>query len=234
MKKPLLLQIVDALSSRYPYLQMRIDATGRQDLSPLQKCTAAIRILAYGSPADSIDEYVRICESTAVECLEAFVTGINEIFGDEYLRKPNNEDINHLLQLGEACGFSSMLGSIDCSNNDINVLNQSYVFNDVLQGQAPLVHFIVNGTQYNMGYYLADGIYPDWATFHTRRCRLELLFKLSCHTDNVVVLFELKFPLYHSQFLLCDFEDNMAILCGVLAFGFNLFVAHSVCNSFFI
>ncbi|XP_024630897.1 uncharacterized protein [Medicago truncatula] len=51
------------------------------------------------------------------------------------------------------------------SNNDINVLNQSDVFNNVMQGRAPEVHFSVNRTEYNMGYYLSDGIYPEWATF---------------------------------------------------------------------
>jgi len=51
------------------------------------------------------------------------------------------------------------------SNNDINVLNQSSVFDDVLYGRAPLVQFIINGTSYNIGYYLVDGIYLDWATF---------------------------------------------------------------------
>jgi hypothetical protein len=51
------------------------------------------------------------------------------------------------------------------SNNDTNVLNQSTLFTQVLQGRAPEVKFTVNGSEYNMGYYLTDGIYPEWATF---------------------------------------------------------------------
>ena len=51
------------------------------------------------------------------------------------------------------------------SNNDINVLNQSPLFIEALKGQAPQVQFSVNGRQYNTGYYLADGIYPEWAVF---------------------------------------------------------------------
>ena len=51
------------------------------------------------------------------------------------------------------------------SNNDINVLNQSPLFNDVYNGRAPQCPFQVNNVQYKLGYYLADGIYPEWATF---------------------------------------------------------------------
>ncbi|KAI5417860.1 hypothetical protein KIW84_042473 [Lathyrus oleraceus] len=83
MHRHVFLRIVDALGNHDEYFQMRVDATGKMGLSPLQKCTSAIRMLAYGSPADLVDEYVRIGESTSIECLERFVKGVNVVFGAE-------------------------------------------------------------------------------------------------------------------------------------------------------
>ena len=60
MNKPLFLRIVHRLSTEVQYFQPSEDATGRSSLSPLQKCTAAIRQLAYGGAADTVDEYVRL------------------------------------------------------------------------------------------------------------------------------------------------------------------------------
>ncbi|KAI5400008.1 hypothetical protein KIW84_065089 [Lathyrus oleraceus] len=99
MHRHVFLRIVDALGNYDEYFQMRVDATSKMSLSPLQKCTVVIRML------DLVDEYVRIGESTSIECLQRFIKGVNVVFGAEYLRKPNNTDVKHLLQMGESHGF---------------------------------------------------------------------------------------------------------------------------------
>ncbi|KAL1209355.1 Protein ALP1-like [Cardamine amara subsp. amara] len=211
MNKPLFMHIVDRLSNEIQFFQQRRDATKRFGLSGLQKCTAAIRMMAYGCAADAVDEYLRLGETTAILCLEHFVDGIISLFGDEYLRRPTPEDLQRLLDIGEIRGFPGMIGSIDCMHwewkncptawkgqytlgsgkptivleavasqdlwiwhaffgppgtlNDINILDRSPVFDDILQGRAPKANYFVNGHEYNLTYYLTDGIYPKWQTF---------------------------------------------------------------------
>ncbi|GJR31717.1 protein translocase subunit SecA2, chloroplastic isoform X1 [Tanacetum coccineum] len=48
------------------------------------------------------------------------------------------------------------------SNNYVNVLRQSTVLNDLKVGKAPEVPFVANDVNYKWGYYLTDGIYPEW------------------------------------------------------------------------
>jgi hypothetical protein len=47
------------------------------------------------------------------------------------------------------------------SNNDINVLNQSPLFIDVIREHTPKMSFTVNGHEHNMRHYLTDGICPS-------------------------------------------------------------------------
>ena len=54
MNKPLFMRIIDRLSNEVEFFRQKEDALGRLSLSPLQKCTAAIRVLAYGNAADAI------------------------------------------------------------------------------------------------------------------------------------------------------------------------------------
>ncbi|GJV25233.1 ALP1-like protein isoform X1 [Tanacetum coccineum] len=49
------------------------------------------------------------------------------------------------------------------SNNDINVLYQSPLFNDLKTGRASKIPFVANGVSYPSGYYLVDGIYLELA-----------------------------------------------------------------------
>ncbi|KAG2299831.1 hypothetical protein Bca52824_036303 [Brassica carinata] len=49
--------------------------------------------------------------------------------------------------------------------NDLNILDRSPVFDDIINGIAPQVNFTVNETEYHMAHYLTDDIYPKWTTF---------------------------------------------------------------------
>ncbi|XP_058835800.1 putative nuclease HARBI1 [Topomyia yanbarensis] len=114
MNRNLFTRIVNEVKSTNVYFVQRADATGKIGLSTLQKCTAAIRQLAYGSPADAIDEYTRMSESSARSCMLEFCRTIVDRFASQYLRSPNSEDIKRLLDEGQKRGFPGMLGSLDC------------------------------------------------------------------------------------------------------------------------
>ncbi|GKD90605.1 ALP1-like protein [Tanacetum coccineum] len=211
MARPLFNQIVNAVTNHSAYFQSNPDCTGREDISPLIKCTFAIRQLAYGVNASFLDEYMQIRSSR--KALDSFCQAVMEIYGPEYLRKSTVTDVEKLYRHHEEKhGFLRMLGSLDCtdwewfgcpyafkaqyvrrdhgsnpfilleavasqdlwiwhaffgvagSNNDINVLYQSPLFNDLKTGRAPEIPFVANGVTYPSGYYLVDGIYSELAT----------------------------------------------------------------------
>ncbi|XP_059451103.1 uncharacterized protein LOC132181892 [Corylus avellana] len=207
MHRPLFCRILSAVEVYNPYFVQSRNCAGTLGLSSLQKITPAFRMLSYGVPADYVDEYVQIGETIAIESLQNFVEVVVSIDSNTYLRSPNNDDVDRLLEVGESRGFPRMLRSIDCmhwqwkncpaawkgmflghrheptmileavasqdlwiwhavfglsgSHNDINVLEQSSVFFEFVEEHAPPANYLINDHNYKMGYYLADGIYPQ-------------------------------------------------------------------------
>ncbi|CAL8162570.1 unnamed protein product [Prunus armeniaca] len=175
------------------YFVQKRNCVGVLGLLPEQKFTAVIRMLAYGASADQVDEIARMGKSIALESLVRFCDAVETLYTRDYLRRPTPRDLQRLLQKAEWRGFPGMIGDygnrkgqksiileavagfdtwvwhpffgVAGSQNDLNVLGQSPVFNDVLRGEAPKIIYEVNNIVYQIRYYLADEIYPRWTTF---------------------------------------------------------------------
>ena len=113
LSRHLFLRILHTLQQHYDYFVQRRNAANTVGLSCEQKMTAALRMLAYGMSAGSLDKYVRIGETTTIKCVKRFCQGVVEIFRPEYLRSPNAADISRLLWKVNQRGFPGMLGSLD-------------------------------------------------------------------------------------------------------------------------
>jgi hypothetical protein len=175
-----------------PYFNFRYDAVGRARLSGLQKCVAAICILVYGLPTDAVDEYVRIGESTPVNLLIISVQPSSLYLGNSTFGLGMRGSIDCMHWAWRSCpttwkgqftgrgkqptmileavaahdlwiwhAYFDMPGSC----NDINVLQRSPVFSPYLKNQCPDARFTVNRNSYDVGYFLADDIYPEWPAF---------------------------------------------------------------------
>ncbi|CAN6725426.1 unnamed protein product [Malus baccata var. baccata] len=136
----------------------------RRGLILEQTITVSLRVLAYGASTNQVDEIVRMGKSTILKSIS--------FYSNECLRKPTTIDLQRLLKNGEMQGFPGMIGSIDCmhwtwkklskcmarslwrqkmsqkAQNDLNIIAQSPVFDEVLQGKAPKITYWVNGHKY--------------------------------------------------------------------------------------
>jgi hypothetical protein len=110
MHRSLFIHIMNVVEQHEDYFEQKRNAAQQQGLSCLQKVNAVFRMLTYGVATDATDEYVCIGESTALQSLRRFVKVVIDIFGEEYLRAPNESDIHRLLALGDERGFPGMLG----------------------------------------------------------------------------------------------------------------------------
>jgi hypothetical protein len=114
MHRTLFERIVKDCEANWHYFTRRRNAAGAMGFSAYQKISAAMRVLAYGIPADYCDEYLRIGQDTTTESVRRFAKMVIRLYGDWYLRAPNEEDTKRLMETNEKRGWPGMLGSLDC------------------------------------------------------------------------------------------------------------------------
>jgi hypothetical protein len=112
MKTTMFIDICHSIARRNHYFQRTCNAAGVPGFSTIQKVSAVVRMLAYGGPADHLDEYIRMGESITLECVNKFTRTIVEEYDDIYLREPNAQDIARLLEVAEQRGY--LVVSIAC------------------------------------------------------------------------------------------------------------------------
>ncbi|XP_022041674.1 uncharacterized protein LOC110944321 [Helianthus annuus] len=184
MSRRLFTRIANDLAGLDPFFTQRPDARNYEGFTTLQKCTAAIRQLAYGTVADALDEYLQMSARTtrefvqahearhefpgmlgSIDCMHWAWHNCPTAWRGQYTRG----DHSHPTLILEAVAsqdlwiwhsFFGLPGSL----NDLNVLYQSAIFTDFVNGTGPDTRFTVSGVEYRRGYYLADGIYPSWST----------------------------------------------------------------------
>ena len=114
MRRELFLCFVDGVLGFDPWFRQTPYAAGRPWLSTYQKCTVALRMLAYGIPVDAIDEYARLGESTALEAMKRWMATIHSCFSATYLRQPMRADLERQIRINTNHGFPRMFASLDC------------------------------------------------------------------------------------------------------------------------
>uniref|UniRef100_A0A0D3DWV2 Uncharacterized protein n=1 Tax=Brassica oleracea var. oleracea TaxID=109376 RepID=A0A0D3DWV2_BRAOL len=159
MNKELYMRIVHRLSENVPFIQHRRDATGRCMNLRSRGPTNLV------PPVEDIKALERqIARRRREEEQQAHLHRLGFMM-EQHQNQP---------QEGEAIGQGAAnlrprqpqrqaraIGTL----NDTKVIDQSPIFDDILQGRGPRLEYVVNRHMYNLAYYLTDGIYPKWSTF---------------------------------------------------------------------
>ncbi|GJT96409.1 ALP1-like protein [Tanacetum coccineum] len=98
------------------------------------KFTSAICQMSYRSVPDSLDEYLKMGATTTRKSLQMFCKAIMKLYGEGFLRKPRYTDIENFMLITRKS----------------------------IAGKGPDVPFVANNVT-KRGYYLTDGIYPEWS-----------------------------------------------------------------------
>ncbi|GJZ72419.1 ALP1-like protein [Tanacetum coccineum] len=173
-------EIVTAVIDHDPFFRSNMDCAGRQGILGLLKCTSAIPVMKIYGP-----EFLR--KPTLIDIEKLYLHheekhgfsgmlgsldytdwewfGCPYAFKAHYVRHDHGPNPFILLEAvaSQDLWIWHAFFGVAGSNNDINVLYQSPLFNNLKTGRAPEIPFVANGVTYRSGYYLVDGIYPELA-----------------------------------------------------------------------
>nr|GEV02718.1 hypothetical protein [Tanacetum cinerariifolium] len=167
MARPLFNWIVDEVTHHSSYFRDNIDCTKKEGISSLLK----LEYLRKPMVTDVVKLYRHYKEKHDFSgCKEALIVRIGSGLLSLLRRK--------------TYGYDMFFGG-DGSNNDINVLYQSPLFNDLKTGRAPEILFVANGVTYPWGYNLVDEIYPELVT-------LDKTILEPAGDDNKRILYKIK------------------------------------------
>ena len=115
MSKPLFLKIFNDLIVFDDYFVQKPDAVGKLGAHPEQKIMAALLVLTTGGSFEEMADgvYTRLSDTTIWHSLQHFCDGVIELYGEEYLRSPTQQDIERLEEMNSKRGFPGMFASID-------------------------------------------------------------------------------------------------------------------------
>ncbi|XP_021834464.1 uncharacterized protein LOC110774234 [Prunus avium] len=97
MQSHLFNKVMHAVCNYDAYFIQKCDAADVLGLLPEQKLTSVIRILAYGSSTDQVDEIARMGKSITLESLVRLCDAVETLYTRDYLRKPTLRDLQRLL-----------------------------------------------------------------------------------------------------------------------------------------
>ena len=71
-------------------------------------------MLALSVCADALDDYYKVSETIAMECIKRFFIAIRTKFGEYHLRQPTRVNFEKQFAINATQGFPRMFASLDC------------------------------------------------------------------------------------------------------------------------
>ncbi|GJR60765.1 ALP1-like protein [Tanacetum coccineum] len=170
MNRSLFTRIVRDLSANCPYFQEGCDAIGKAGISALVNYMArsiceGLRKLTSKNSTFHENKHGFPGMIGSIDCTKWLWAQCPQAYRAQFSRGDSGSEPFILLEAvaSQDLWIWHAFFGVAGSNNDVNVLRQSHVLNDLKVGKAPEVPFVANDVTYKWGYYLTDGIYPEWA-----------------------------------------------------------------------